>query len=135
MTKLRPLRYEPGMTLGDFQAMIAAGDTRYQHNVDTAPRRRPEISAPEPAEPPPWRAKMDELRAELRRVKSRLATAEKRADRCKQLHSTTVCPHPFDVDAITLRVQRHTNGVVVRIGFTCPNCQQHVDLPAKLARL
>lgn len=137
MTKLQPLRYEPGMTLGDFQAMIAAGDTRYQHHVDTTtPRRRPAVTTPEP--PPAhlaWREKMDELRAELRRVKGRLTTAEKRAERCKQLHSTTECPHPFDVDAITLRVQRHTNGAVVRIGFTCPNCQHHVDLPAKLARL
>lgn len=136
MTQLRPIRYEPGMTLGDFQAMIAAGDTRYQHTgpADAGPRRRTEVTAPDPGPRPAWRAKMDELRGELRRVKSRLATADKRIARCEQLHSTRTCPHPFDPDAVTIAGKRHPKGLVLRIGFTCPSCRHHVDLPPKLVR-
>lgn len=141
MTTTEPLAYEPGMSLADFQRMIA----------DRDPKARP---APAAASPSPiveltptaarfakLREKLDTARRDVVRLKNRLATAKRKLaaseaalEQLRAEKRAAGCSHPFTPAGITVAAGKHTKGIGIRIRFTCPDCGEQVaDIP-KLIR-
>lgn len=141
MTTTEPLAYEPGMSLGDFQRMIAARDPKSRPATVTP------ATAPTPAVEPTaarfakLRDKLDTARRDAVRLKNRLATANRRIEQqtaeLAQLRAekrAAGCTHPFTATGVTVAAGKHAKGIGIKIRFTCPDCgEQLADIP-KLIR-
>lgn len=141
MTTTEPLAYEPGMSLADFQRMIADRDPKARPAPATAaPPPIPELT-PTAAKFAKLREKLDNARRDVVRLKNRLATANRRVEQLTaelaQLRAekrAAGCTHPFAAAGVTVSAGRHTKGIAIRIRFTCPDCgEQFADIP-KLIR-